>query len=209
MKVKRWKVERQLGPVPTSQVEVENAALKIEVAEARTGLRLLSWFRSAQSKYSNTVSLAMAQLSAVEFRLKVVVAELAGLRVSHESLQQRQVQLQQVRNEAVNDSLEAAKVSRAIGCSLRGAEAQCANMTKALALAVSQASAQDHKKLERNAKALGMTLVIGFAPQNPNGVHYGGTMIISMDATTTLNKVLDETSDITRLTSDVHLSRAT
>ena len=49
---------------------------------------------------------------------------------------------------------------------------------------------KDHKKLERNAKALGMTLVIGFANQNQNGVHYGGTMIISMDAMTTLNKVL-------------------
>ena len=59
---------------------------------------------------------------------------------------------------------------------------------------------KDNKKLERNAKALGMTLVIGFAPRNQNGVHYGGTMILSMDATTTLSKVLDETSDITRAT---------
>ena len=42
-----------------------------------------------------------------------------------------------------------------------------------------------------------MTLVIGFAPRNPNSVHYGGTMTILMGATTTLKKVLDETSDIT------------
>ena len=59
---------------------------------------------------------------------------------------------------------------------------------------------KDRKKLDRNAKALGMSLVIGFANQNQNGVHYGGTMIISIDAMTTLNKVLDETSDITRAT---------
>jgi hypothetical protein len=59
---------------------------------------------------------------------------------------------------------------------------------------------KNRRSLERAAKALGMTLAIGFAPQNPNGVHYGGTMIISTDATTTLKKILDETGDITRAT---------
>ena len=59
---------------------------------------------------------------------------------------------------------------------------------------------KNRKQLERTAKALGMTLVIGFAPRNPNSVHYGGTMILSIDATTTLSKVLDETGEITRAT---------
>jgi hypothetical protein len=45
-----------------------------------------------------------------------------------------------------------------------------------------------------------MTLVIGFARRNPNSVHYGGTMILSMDATTTLRKILDETGEVTRAT---------
>ena len=66
------------------------------------------------------------------------------------------------------------------------------------------------KNLERHAKALGMTLVIGFAPPSQNGVHYGDTMIISMDSTTALKNILDETSDITRATNERHTpSRAT
>ena len=59
---------------------------------------------------------------------------------------------------------------------------------------------KNRKTHERNAKALGMTLAIGFAPRNPNGVHYGGTMILSMDSSTTLTKILDETSEVTRAT---------
>mgnify|MGYP000715576719 CR=1 FL=1 len=40
---------------------------------------------------------------------------------------------------------------------------------------------KNRKQLERTAKALGMTLVIGFAPRNPNSVHYGRTMTPSID----------------------------
>jgi hypothetical protein len=122
-----------------AQLEATISELKIRLGVAERSSQELSWRKTAAEKYRGKARSAMAQLTASQFSLKVVVAELATMSKHAESQQQRQVQLQLERNAAANDSLEAEKVSKAMGRSLRVADAQCASMAETLDVAIKEA----------------------------------------------------------------------
>ena len=54
-------------------------------------------------------------------------------------------------------------------------------------------------ELERSAVGMGLTLVVGFAPAAPDGVHRGGVMCLSFDKECKVERVVERSADLVRV----------
>ena len=63
-------------------------------------------------------------------------------------------------------------------------------------------SPEREPELHRQARAMGMTAVVGFAPPAPDGVHRGGVLMLSFDAEVRVTSVIERSGDLVRVKAE-------